>query len=177
MKYLLPCEQCGEKMAIDASQAGREIVCQCGASLVVPSFRAIRALEPASEAPPSTVRRRRWNPLRGATFALGLVTIVIGLFVAVIAGLYWYHTDTTEHPGPDLSQAAAELDALDATEILEIWTDMHENGMGPYIVPPHIWAREWVERCRWIMLIGLAIVAVGAALCTGPVITSKIRRT
>jgi hypothetical protein len=177
MRYLLPCDQCGEKLAIDANQAGRQIVCQCGATLVVPSFRAIRELETTGEAPLSTARRRKWNPARGLTFASGLMTIVAGLFIAVMAGLYWYHTDTTEYPGPDLSQAAQELDALDAVEILEIWKDMEENGMGPYVVPQHIMAQQWAERCRWIMLIGLAVVAVGLALSAGPVITSKIRRS
>jgi hypothetical protein len=176
MKYLLPCDQCGEKTAIDTSQAGREIVCQCGASLVVPSFRAIRALEVAGESPAPTTRRRKWNPMRGATFALGLVIVAIGLFIAVVAGIYWYQTDTSEVPGPDVSQAAAELDKLDATEVLEIWNEMHDKGIGPYLPPPHFFARQWAERCQWLALIGMAVAVFGAFFCAGPVIASKIRR-
>ncbi len=177
MRYLLPCDKCGEKTAIDASQAGRQIVCQCGASLVVPSFRAIRALETIRETPSPTRRRRSWNPVRGATFAFGMVTIVVGILLAAVAGFAWYETDTTEWPGLDLSGAEAEMDKLSATNVLEIWTEMREHGLGPYITPGHIVAQQWVDRYRWVLIVGLLIVAIGVALCAGPVIASRIRRS
>ena len=88
MKYRLPCKQCGEEAVIDISQAGRQLVCRCGATVEIPSLRAIRALEPATE-----VRERRptrsWTQGRGIVFAVGLVIAVLGLLAAGSAGTSW----------------------------------------------------------------------------------------
>ena len=47
MQYLLPC-QCGQKLPVDASQAGLRVRCACGAEPQVPTLRGLAALERAT---------------------------------------------------------------------------------------------------------------------------------
>ena len=175
MKYLLPCDRCGEKTAIDASRAGGQIVCQCGATLEVPSFRAVRELQQFDE--PQTTRQRSWNPLRGTLFALGLVLIVLGLLVAVGGGVGWASIDITKPPAEDLEPVMAAIDAVGPSESWDIWTDMRDKGLGTYFVPSHVVARQAAKNLRWLMMIGLAVVAVGAVVSAGSLRIAKGRRS
>ena len=114
MKYRFPCERCGEKLVIDVSQAGRQIICRCGAALEVPSLRAIRALETA---PDDSVRPRRpsWNLGRGVTFAGGLVIAMLGLLAAGAGGFGWLTAQAPPSPSPsDIEAALTAVDQLSA---------------------------------------------------------------
>ena len=99
MKYRFPCARCGETLLIDVSQAGRQIACQCGASLEVPSLRAIRALEAATDVSVKP-RRRSWDRGRGVLFAAGLVSAVLGLLVAGVAAAGWLTSQPPPVPTP-----------------------------------------------------------------------------
>lgn len=48
-KYLLPCS-CGKSVPVETSQAGSDVVCQCGETLKVPSMLKIKKLRPLEEA-------------------------------------------------------------------------------------------------------------------------------
>ena len=48
-KYLLPCS-CGRSVTVEASQAGRQVHCDCGISLEVPTMLELARLERAKEA-------------------------------------------------------------------------------------------------------------------------------
>lgn len=175
MKYLLPCERCGEKMAIDASQAGRQIDCQCGAKLEVPSFRAVRELEQFDE--PQVKRRRSWNPLRGVSFALGMVLVAIGLLAAAGGGIGWAMIDTTEPPAEDLEPILASINPIGPSNTWDIWVDMRDNGLGPYYVPPHVVARRGAQNLLWLTGIGLAVAALGAVVSIAAMRIAKRRRS
>lgn len=81
-KYLLPCS-CGQKVAVDASQAGLEVPCACGAKLEVPTMRGLSQLqiveEPREE---HAAPQAAWGPAQGLMF-LGAVLLLGGL-VAVL---------------------------------------------------------------------------------------------
>ena len=49
-KYLLPCS-CGKSVPVETSQAGQEVVCECGLTLTVPSMLKIKKLQQADEIP------------------------------------------------------------------------------------------------------------------------------
>ncbi len=84
-KYLLPCS-CGEKIAVEAAQAGQTVRCACGAELEVPTMSGISALEtlePEAEAGPSRPesgwgRREAWI-LAGAVVLFAGVTLLVRL--------------------------------------------------------------------------------------------------
>ena len=174
MKYLLPCDRCGEKTAIDASQAGRQIDCQCGATLEVPSFRAVRELERFDE--PPVKQQRSWNPLRGISFALGLVLVALGLLAAAGGVIGWTLIDTTEPPAEDLEPVLASIAPLGPSNTWDIWVDMRDKGLGPYYVPPHVVARRVAQNLSWLMTIGLVVAAVGAVVSTASMRIAKGRR-
>ena len=173
MKYLLPCEHCGEKTPIEASQAGREIVCKCGAALQVPSFRAVRELEPFDE--PQAPRRRTWNPVRGALFAAGLIIVVLGLLIAAGGGRGLAQLDTTKPPTQDLHELLSEMDTMKPVNAWEVWVDMRDKGLGPYFPPPYLQAQVWAKRYRGMLIVGLVVIALGAATAASPLFVTGNR--
>ena len=166
MKYLLPCQQCSEKLVVDVSQAGRQLTCRCGATLEVPSLRAIRALETVAETaaqPP----QRSWNPTRGVVFALGLVVALVGLSLAGVAGFGWVNAKIPPPPVVDAEATLAELDGLVPAAAWDAWVDLRNNGIGPYVPPAKFMAELSVQRVFRVMVGGFVVLAVGLAMAVG----------
>ncbi len=91
--YLLPCS-CGKKIAIQKSQAGQEVACECGKTLQVPTLRGLNELELVQEstAKPGAKRgassgSRTWNPVRGFPAA---IVFFLSVLCLAIAGYYAY---------------------------------------------------------------------------------------
>jgi hypothetical protein len=163
MKYRLPCERCGEKLLIDISQAGRQLVCRCGATLEIPSLRAIRTLEAASDAPDKPPRTS-WNRSRGIVFAGGLVIAVLGLLTAASAGTSWYTAKAPPLPSPqDIETSLADVDELNAPQAWDMWKDLREQGLGPYFEPAHSLFEGSVRRVFAVFVGGLVALAAGIA--------------
>ncbi|NLF72207.1 MAG: hypothetical protein GX575_24500 [Candidatus Anammoximicrobium sp.] len=163
MKYLLPCQQCSEKTTIDMSQAGRQLTCRCGATLEVPSLRAIRTLETVADSdakPP----RRSWNLTRGLLFAAGLVLALAGLATAGLAGVNWVTATVPPAPVVNVGPALAELDTLSAVDTWDAWVDLRTNGLGPYMPTAKFMVETALERVFGIFVGGLVAVAVGLVI-------------
>ncbi len=162
MKYLLPCAQCSEKRTVDVSQAGRQLVCRCGATLEVPSLRAIRALETVADAGAKPVRRS-WSPARGVPFAVGLVLVLAGLFVAGNAGLRWA---TAEVPPPPATAdpLLPELDTLSPADTWDAWLDLRNNGLGPYVPTAKFMVEAALRYLFRVMVTGLVVAAAGLTI-------------
>ena len=177
MKYRFPCERCGEKLVIDVSQAGRQIVCRCGAALEVPSLRAIRALEAATD-DSVKLRRRSWNRGRGVLFAAGLVMAVLGLGTAVAAGIGWLTAQAPPSPSPaDVEAVLTAVDELSAPRVWDLWAEMRTNGLGPYYEPPQAVFEAFVRRVRVVFMVGVVVLAVGIAAAASSVfVPGKTRR-
>jgi len=163
MKYRLPCERCGEKLVIDVSQAGRQLACRCGATLEIPSLRAIRTLEAASDVSDKP-RRTSWNRNRGIVFAGGLIIAVLGLLTAASAGMSWYTAKAPLLPSAhDIEASLADVDELDAPGAWEMWKDLRDQGLGPYYEPAHWVFKVSVRRVFAVSIGGLVALAVGIA--------------
>ncbi|MBX7165807.1 MAG: hypothetical protein K1X74_05610 [Pirellulales bacterium] len=88
IKYLLPCA-CGERLAVDSTQAGLELKCRCGAALVVPTLRGLSQLERAPDVP--TARAHAWGPREGAVYFVACLTVLAALTA-------WYcHRESGRH--------------------------------------------------------------------------------
>jgi hypothetical protein len=168
MKYQLPCERCGEKSVIDVSQAGRQLVCRCGATLEIPSLRAIRALETVADVSDKP-RRASWNQGRGIIFALGLVITVLGLLTAASAGTSWYTAKAPVWPTPqEIEDSLPEMGELDAPQAWEMWKDLRDQGLGQYRDPPNVVFEGELRRVFKIFIGGLIALGVGLATTLAP---------
>ncbi len=166
MKYRFPCERCGEKLVIDVSQAGRQIVCRCGAALEIPSLRAIRALEAATDDSVKP-RRQSWNRGRGALFAAGLVIAVLGLLAAGAAGFGWLTSSAPPPPSPtDVAAALKSVDELSAPRAWDLWAEMRTNGLGQYSEHPQAAFSAFLRRVRVLFTVGALLLAAGIAAAT-----------
>ena len=163
MKYLLPCERCGEKRTVDLSQAGRQLVCRCGATLEVPSLRAIRSLETVVDTAAKPLRRS-WNPARGIGFAAGLVLALGGLAAAGVVGVNWARATIPPPPMVNVEPLLAEVDAFSAAAAWDDWADLRNNGLGPYIPPAKFMVEASLQRMFRIMVGALVAAAAGAAM-------------
>ena len=163
MKYLLPCQQCGEKLMVDVSQAGRQLTCRCGVALEVPSLRAIRELETVAD-PVAKPSRQSWNLSRGIVFAAGLVLTVAGFLTAGVAGFNWATATIPPPPTVEVAPMLAEVDALTPAGTWDAWVDLRTNGLGPYYPPTKVLVEASIERLFRIMVGALAVAAVGIAM-------------
>ena len=163
MKYLLPCAQCSEKLTVDVNQAGRQLVCRCGATLEVPSLRAIRALETVADAAAKPVRRS-WSPARGVPFAVGLVLVLAGLFVAGNAGLRWATAEVPPPPPATADPLLPELDTLSSADTWDAWLDLRNNGLGPYMPTAKFMVEEALRYLFRVMVTGLVVAAAGLTI-------------
>lgn len=166
MKYLLPCHRCGEKVTVDVSQAGRQLVCRCGATLEVPSLRAIRSLETAAETA-GQVPKRSWNPTRGVVFALGLVIALVGLAAAAVTGFNWLNAKIPPPPTVDYQGLSAEVDALVPVAAWDAWLDLRDNGLGAYVPPAKFMVELSLQRMWRVIVGGFVVLAVGLVMVVG----------
>lgn len=161
MPYLLPCPRCGEKTPIETRHAGEQRTCVCGATLDVPTLREIRNLETAE--PVATVGRSRpnWNASLGCLFAGGILVALIGAG-AVAMGTMGIKGLPKPPPVPfDAEGAAAEVRLWTPKESYEVWSTMRKGGLGAYVTPAHVQAREMVGRLQMVSNIGYAVIGLG----------------
>ena len=79
MKYLLPCK-CGQSVEVVPSQAGQEVVCACGETLLVPSMLQVKALLVAPEKPVKHRSKKR-TPYISALTTFGSFVVCLVLTV------------------------------------------------------------------------------------------------
>jgi hypothetical protein len=169
--YLLPCP-CGQKTRITAPQAGEQVTCVCGKSLVVPTLRGIRQLEPAPEAARSAAGGG-WTRIHGITFSAGLAIASVGVVLLAIYGLKYIQLGASGYTR-DITDAVVKLEKdriakLQPTDALKEWNDDLKDGLGEPEEPPWIRANKvmagyssWLRGATAALIAGcgLAIVAL-----------------
>lgn len=174
MKYLLPCTQCGQTVEIDGTQAGQRLSCACGTELEVPSLRGIRALRPAVTV--AAPRRRRWNPGRGWLFVVGLLLAVVSfIFGALNLGALAALPELIP-PAAPTATIAAEVDAAGPAELFLRWGELRDRGLGPYQMPPHVFAELAAAYHRRMAVGSLVVSLAGALLAAGAWLVREGRR-
>ncbi len=160
MKYLLPCTHCERKLSVDSTQAGESIICACGASLEIPSFREIRNLERggASDAAPVP---RSWNARRGVVFAVGLAIVFCGVVASGFAGMGRLSLQTGTPPKENLEHVFASLDKMTAAETMDTWLQVRDESLGPYIESYYSMHRRAHKQLTQIMLAGYGVIVLG----------------
>jgi hypothetical protein len=169
VQYLLPCS-CGQKVRVEAAQAGGQATCGCGKSLTVPTLRALKQLEVAQpdEAAARRAARGGWSPLQGALFSIGIVVACVSLIVLAYNLRDFLGASTwTEDQTPLVNQLEAEtIDQFSLLESVEAYQQLRDAGLGVEAPPVWVIARQVVERKKTIMLWsgGIALAGIVAAV-------------
>lgn len=176
MKYLLPCQKCGEKTPIDVHQAGQQIACDCGQMLGVPSLRGIRELETLGEVD-TAVPQSAWSVGRRVAFVVGLVVCVIGLAIFGLATLNRSYMGNPERPVFDVARSDADIDALTPTQAWDAWGQLRAEGLGHYREPGYLVARGVVRTLQIVMAVAASVAAVGLLMALGTCFFPRARRS
>lgn len=173
-QYLLPCPSCGAKTEVDSRQAGETIPCRCGQPLTVPTLRGLRELEPVQSAPAPAAPARKWSPLQGVLFSLGLLAALLAGGMAVRHFVAYfsvqdYTVDRTAEVDEDFDRL---IDNMTITESMEAWEDLRKTRLGDDHLPPWLVAQQFsAAQLRagaiWATIAGLGVAAVVAALLMG----------
>lgn len=169
MKYLLPCDKCGEKTPIDLNQAGQQTTCQCGQTLEIPSLRGIRGLE-VIQAAGTSIPTSTSSVGGRIVFVVGVIVCVLGLAAVGVAVFQRTQMVIPARPVFDVERSNADIDAKTPAQAWDEWARLRAEGLGHYRPPAYVEARGKVKAVWTAMaiaaggaVIGL-LVAVGACL-------------
>ncbi len=135
-KYLLPCD-CDNPVAVDASQAGLTVQCNCGAKLKVPTMRGLAQCERVEQQVAQATKS--WGVGQGAIL-LGAIVLLAGL----LAGSYSRYVSN--------GYAAIEY-------TVRIDHDAHREDVEA-MTPSQVWI-EWLSLPRSLESIELEVDPVG----------------
>ncbi len=159
-KYLLPCS-CGEKTAVETSQAGQDIPCRCGKTLRVPTMQGIRRLEPQVD----PVGESRGKP--AGSPALGLA--LLGLLILAVGAAWMYHTHNTRRP------VFYDVDALSPWGTWLMWQDLRGGVQLPeYTESPFVQSERIYRR---YMTLGAVVAGLGTVMIVGAAATAMFGRS
>ncbi|MFT5522847.1 MAG: hypothetical protein ACI9G1_000304 [Pirellulaceae bacterium] len=177
MKYLLPCP-CGKTITIDNSDVGCAVTCECGASVEAPALRGLSELKIFESESEDKFDRQEalsnWTPIHGTVFVVGTAIFLIAMSVAA---RYFYETTQviTDKP-PSLVNEEVLKQSLDGTTYegsLSAWQGLVETGLGPYVEPGYVTAREDKRRGTALAMLAGGIGLVGLLMIVGAVVTGR----
>ena len=176
-RYLLPCE-CGETVTIEVSQAGQTVTCSCGRSLLAPTLRAIKKLQPAAESAPAAAAEKRasqWNPVAGTTFVGGALLAMIGLIAVGFAyfSLLLLQRNLPVRDENQVREWLGEIEASEPAQLMTIWHDAVDRGLSDVEGSP--WQEYRTESRKYAIVtrIGGVAVVLGVLLAVGSVFLNR----
>ncbi len=123
-KHLLTCT-CGREIPVELSQAGEELRCTCGATILVPTFRQLRELPVAAVEPTKQVATHAWGARQGTITA----SLIFTALLLVGAGVSRYFEPMLPRFNPAVwnQSVSAEIDKMVPAEAWKIWTDNYRT--------------------------------------------------
>lgn len=167
--YLLSCS-CGQQLEVDAGQAGAELTCPCGKTVVVPTVRGLKQLPLKANGDQSRLPAASgWPVWKGAAFSLGLLLAVAGiLFAAWNARTFWMTRRLADPEALAIESQWAEVDAFTPEIALQFFRQEANQGLGEPM--PMYWeeidklhadARQW-------MIVGVVAAGIGLLAAAMP---------
>lgn len=183
MKYLLPCS-CGKSVAVEVSQAGDRVPCDCGNVLNVPAMRLIRQLPAAPVTAPQKerLRDRSWSLMRRLLFAAGLVLVVGGLGTAAYFQFWRTRLITAESRWDNFEAELQNIDQMNIEQAWDLWMVIRTEAIGPYDPPGFVRGRYYFAYWFKIVIGALSAAVVGGflmacAAVVGPRAKPTVRKT
>jgi hypothetical protein len=160
LKYLLPCA-CGRVVPVTTTQAGAEVSCPCGQTLLVPTLLELKQLPQAQDAE-SKNAKASWTPLQGGVFVAGALIALASLGTAGFLSWERSHLQTAK---PELASEAEYITDTRKRNVDDLWN------LWDALSDPNTWPRQRprilryaVDRQTDIFLRKSLYVAVGCAL-------------
>lgn len=164
-KYLLTCG-CGRTLAVETSQAGESLQCECSATVAVPTLRQLRELPPAiAENAPSESQHPSWGVAQGVA---SVCLIAASLFLA-IAGYVWVNEPTLPqfNAVANTQFVAQRIDQLTPKEAWQAWhryQTLAANGFAVFEHPRAAEIRESIGARRLLEGTLAAVAAISLAI-------------
>jgi hypothetical protein len=162
-------------MAIEMGQAGQSLTCHCGAILNVPTMREIARLPPVKE----SLREDavpRWSTLQSAVFTSGVLLTAGALLSATFFGVAWSRLEILAPPLEDDAEWVRFMNKATPEELLDLWSQIESQGLGPWLPPKHLIARNNADELLRRVKIMLAVAACGACLAGSSFLLGSSRR-
>ena len=169
--YLLPCS-CGKQKVVHPSQAGDQVVCECGAQLAVPTLRQLRSLPPA-ETEPSAEKNLAWGPLQGLLLCgAAILTVALGM-----GGTFYLNQPVPFEIDERFVEARTQQVAteMSITQSWVVWIELRDNGLGEHVLITVVDYEEATKQYHRKMWIAAGIASVGLILLLAAVIWSVAR--
>jgi hypothetical protein len=166
--YLLPCS-CGRELEVDVAQAGSDVVCECGNSVVVPTIRQLKQLKQSQSQRQNTpVKVSGWTAAHGAAFSLGLLVAIVALVFAGYNGYVFWGTQKMRDPVADaISDINHEVNSWTPEVALGFFRNEEAAGLG--IPHPPFWAEidKVNAAAKWRTIGGIIVAGVGLLAAAG----------
>jgi len=170
-KYLLSCPR-GDKLEVDASQAGLLIVCErCGSEVTVPTYRGLASLERAVPTLPAK-RRGEWSAKQGLALLGGI------LLIACLPLLYYTLKNSPVRPTLIIDEVmnVKELDQHPPALVYDLWVQLRDTPIDAEELPVMLaYEDNLEEHARWYWLIGV-VGTIGFALVLAGIFLPPARR-
>ena len=143
-KYLLPCS-CGDKIAVESTQAGQILRCSCGKPLEVPTLQGIRRLERSVD---ESDQLEAPSSYGGVAIGVALVGLVIALGGAGFTG--WLH---------QRQPVLIDIDYMSPWDTWLMWHSLRDGVRMPeYANSPYQEAKKIHNQ---YMTVGIVITVIG----------------
>ena len=160
-QYLLPCP-CGRHISVEPRQAGEPILCECGASLVVPTLLDMRMLEPALEPTGPSSVKDVWGPSQQVRL-VGLVVLALSLIGGALLYKFWPASPTID--ATFIQETASRFTPV---QTWDVWRQTTDQGLDRRTDQGY---EESVSIFRFLLasvgilfLVGASLAAVGTWL-------------
>ena len=159
-KYLVPC-LCGRQLAVDTGRAGESLVCDCGATVAVPTLRQLRQLPEAREESVA-VGGSAWG-FRQAAITVSLLLAAVCLIVAA-ASRYSERPIPTIDPVVRTTLVDKQVSAMTPLQAWQSWIESYQSlattGFEVYKHPATDAMQQNLDWHRWIQWSALGLAAV-----------------
>jgi hypothetical protein len=166
--YLVTC-QCGNKLPVEVGLAGGQVVCNCGATVNVPTLRQLRELPTSQPVATTSTEKTRaaWDTRKGIVAA----ALIAASILAAIAGWSRYREPVVpalSAPAEHVKDFAAWLDTRKPADVWNDWISEYrtlgEQGFREFRDPRAAAIESYIADKRFLQTVFLALAAAAVAL-------------
>lgn len=175
-KYLLPCT-CGNRVEVDATQAGLMVECTCGSKLKVPSMRGLAECERVEEQAQSSTSN--WGAGHGLLLLGGVVFLLGAVFAVYCWQVAEYNNKIEFTVSVDRDAHRQDVDEMTPGQLWIEWIQMPRSLQSVQLEEDPIGLRgreliieRYVTQYRRFTWLGVVVAVVGLGLAVlGAVLT------
>jgi len=174
-RFLLPCTQCDQKIAVETTQAGQTVRCSgCKTDVKVGTLRDIKALSSADPAGGSSEAGSRGRAVEKAKMSTGNRLLFVAGSLLLAIGLVWGVTSTinamhlsgyklAEPLSPQKEkQLVAYLKTVPPADLLKMWDkNVNEDDLAEWVEHPSLRAQRFARQKKVLSWVGFGVAGLG----------------